>query len=205
MRVNLVAVGGLIVVVGYLLDYERSLSFIFTVPIGLLNIFLGAITPRNQGVLVSPDRSSPIRLFVDKGVVGSTTYELVFLEGKLVLKKLSSAVLTVVIPLVLTLSGFLIIGNLIDAVIFGMTGLAVQEYVTQRRRDKINRLGQLATTAKDDLEFPYAKLEKVEISRSRLYLFLPDRILRINISRRYSKQMRPVLGSIISSKYQVAD
>jgi len=194
-----------IVIVGYLLDYAGFLSFIFTVPIGLLNIFLGGITPKNQGVVLSSDPSSPVKLFVDKGVVGSNTYALVFLDGKLVLKKLSSALLTVVIPLILTIGGLVVTGSLIGAVICGMTGIALQEYVTQRRRDRIKRLDQLTTPTIADLEFPYGQLEKVEISRSRLYLFLSGRVVRINISRRYSKQMRPVLGSIISTKYQVDD
>jgi len=194
-----------IVIVGYLLDYAGFLSFIFTVPIGLLNIFLGGITPKNQGVVLSSDPSSPVKLFVDKGVVGSNTYALVFLDGKLVLKKLSSALLTVVIPLILTIGGLVVTGSLIGAVICGMTGIALQEYVTQRRRDRIKRLDQLTTPTIADLEFPYGQLEKVEISRSRLYLFLSGRVVRINISRRYSKQMRPVLGSIVSTKYQVDD
>ncbi len=195
----------MIVIVGYLLDYAGFLSFIFTVPIGLLNIFLGGITPKNQGVVLSSDPSSPVKLFVDKGVVGSNTYALVFLDGKLVLKKLSSALLTVVIPLILTIGGLVVTGSLIGAVICGMTGIALQEYVTQRRRDRIKRLDQLTTPTIADLEFPYGQLEKVEISRSRLYLFLSGRVVRINISRRYSKQMRPVLGSIVSTKYQVDD
>ncbi len=205
LRISLVTGGVVIVIVGYLLDYAGFLSFIFTVPIGLLNIFLGGITPKNQGVVLSSDPSSPVKLFVDKGVVGSNTYALVFLDGKLVLKKLSSALLTVVIPLILTIGGLVVTGSLIGAVICGMTGIALQEYVTQRRRDRIKRLDQLTTPTIADLEFPYGQLEKVEISRSRLYLFLSGRVVRINISRRYSKQMRPVLGSIISTKYQVDD
>jgi len=205
LRISLVTGGVVIVIVGYLLDYAGFLSFIFTVPIGLLNIFLGGITPKNQGVVLSSDPSSPVKLFVDKGVVGSNTYALVFLDGKLVLKKLSSALLTVVIPLILTIGGLVVTGSLIGAVICGMTGIALQEYVTQRRRDRIKRLDQLTTPTIADLEFPYGQLEKVEISRSRLYLFLSGRVVRINISRRYSKQMRPVLGSIVSTKYQVDD
>jgi hypothetical protein len=104
------------VVVGYLLDYTGLLSFIITVPIGLLNIFLGGITPKSPGVTLPSEPSSPVRLLVDKGVVGSNTYELVFLGGKLILKRLSSASLTIVTPLILTIGGFLIIGNLIGAI-----------------------------------------------------------------------------------------
>ena len=188
-------------VVGYLLDLAGLLSFLFTVPVGLLNIFLGAVTPKSPGV-TQPDASSPVRLLVDKGVVGSNTYELVFLGGKLILKRLSSASLTIVTPLILTIAGFLIIGNLIGAIICGMTGISLQEYLTQRRRDKIKALDQLTTAGVRDVEVPYAQLEKVEVSRSRLHLFLKDRIIRVNISRRYSKRISPVLERLLSSKYQ---
>ena len=190
---------------GYLFDLAGLLSFLFTVPIGLLNIFLGAITPKSSGVTQPDEPSSPVRLLVDKGVVGSNTYELVFLGGKLILKRLSSASLTIVTPLILTIGGFLIIGNLIGAIICGMTGISLQEYLTQRRRDKIKALDQLTMTGVRDLEVPYAQLEKVEVSRSRLYLFLKDRVIRVNISRRYSWRISPVLEGLLSSKYQPHD
>lgn len=164
-------------------------------------MFLGGITPKSPGVTLPSEPSSPIRLVVDKGVVGSNTYELVFLGGKLILKRLSSASLTIVAPLILTIGGFLIIGNLIGAIICGMTGISLQEYLTQRRRDKIKALEQLTTTGVRDMEVSYSQLEKVEVSRSRLYLFLKDRMIRVNISRRYSKRISPVLESILSSKY----
>ncbi len=201
LRASLVTGGAAIVVVGVLLDYAGLLSFLITVPIGLLNIFLGGITPKGLGVTLPIEPSSSIRLIVDKGVVGSNTYELVFLGGKLILKRLSSASLTIVTPLILTIGGFLIINNLIGAIIGGMTGVSLQEYLTQRRRDKIKTLEQLTTTSVRDIEVLYDQLEKVEVSRSRLYLFLKDRMIRVNISRRYSKRISPVLESILSTKY----
>ena len=188
-----------------MLDFSGLLSFIFTVPIGLLNIFLGGITRKNPGVTLPTQPSDPIRLVVDKGVVGSNTYELVFLGGKLILKRLSSAALTIVTPLILTIGGFLIIGNLIGAIICGMTGISLQEYLTQRRREKIKALERLTVTEARDMEIPYAQLEKVELSRSRLFLFLKDRVMRINISRRYSKRIGPVIETLFSSKYQTED
>ena len=195
----------MIVVVGYLLDYSGLLSFLFTVPIGLLNIFLGGITPKSPGITLPAEPSSSIKLVVDKGVVGSNTYELVFLGGKLILKRLSSAALTIVTPLILTIGGFLIASNLIGAIIGGMTGISLQEYLTQRRRDKIKAAEQLTTTSPRDLEVRYDQLEKVEVTRSRVYLFMKDRMIRINISRRYSKRISPVLESILSTKYQPED
>ena len=195
----------MIVIVGYLLDYSGLLSFLFTVPIGLLNIFLGGITPKSPGITLPAEPSSSIRLVVDKGVVGSNTYELVFLGGKLILKRLSSAALTIVTPLILTIGGFLIASNLIGAIIGGMTGISLQEYLTQSRRDRIKAADQLATTSPRDLEVRYDQLEKIEVTRSRVYLFLKDRVIRVNISRRYSKRISPILESILSSKYQSED
>ena len=192
----------MIVIVGYLLDYSGLLSFLFTVPIGLLNIFLGGITPKSPGITLPAEPSSSIRLVVDKGVVGSNTYELVFLGGKLILKRLSSAALTIVTPLILTIGGFLLASNLIGAIIGGMTGISLQEYLTQRRRDRIKAADQLASTGPRDLEVRYDQLEKVEVTRSRVYLILKDRVIRVNISRRYSKRIGPVLESILTSKFQ---
>ncbi len=205
MRINLVSAGAVIVIVGYFLDLLGFLSFLITIPVGLINIFLGGITPKRPGVTLQAGPSSPIRLVVDKGVVGSNTYELVFLGGKLILKRLSSASLTIVTPLVLTIGGFLIVNSLIGAIIGGMTGISLQEYLTQRRRDKITATERLATTGTRDLEVRYDQLEKVEVTRSRIYLFLKDRVIRINISRRYSKRIAPVLETILSSKYQLDD
>ncbi len=195
----------MIVIVGYLLDIGAGLSFLLTVPIGLLNVFLGGITPKRSGITLPSEPLSPIRLIVDKGVIGSNTYELVFLRGKLVLKRLSSASLTIVTPLVLTIGGFLLARNPIGAIIGGMTGISLQEYLTQRRREKIKALEQLTVTEARDMEVPYTQLEKVELSRSRLYLFLADRMIRVNISRRYSKRIGPVIETIFSSKYETED
>ncbi len=202
MRINILTAGLVILVAGYLLDYSGNIPFFLTGPVGLLNIVLGAITPRNPGVTLPSDRSSLFKLLVDKGVVGASTYELVFLEDKLILKKLSSRSLTVIVPLILAMSGLLFV-NLVGAAMYGLTGFSLQEYVTQRRRDRINRQALLTTIARGDLEFPYDQLSKIEIVRNRLQLLSAERIVRIGLPRRYSAKIRPALRNIGSSKYQV--
>lgn len=203
MRINLILAGGVILALGYLLSLSGDPNLVVVVPVGLLNILLGVITARNQGVTQSADPSDPVKLYVDKGVVGSNTYELVFLKEKLVLKKLNSFSLTLLVPLMLTIVGFALL-FVLGALMFGLTGVSLQEFVTQRRRERISKENRLTTTDPGDLEIRYDEIEKVEISRSRLYMFLRDRMLRINISRAYSKKIRALLGQIISSKVQTA-
>ena len=204
MRINLIVAGAVILALGYLVSLPGDPYFLIVViSVGIANILLGAITVRNQGVTQPEDPSAPMKLYVDKGVVGSNTYELVFLKEKLILKKINSLSLTLLVPLILTIGGFYFF-FILGAAMFGLTGVSLQEFVTQRRRDRISKENRLTTADPGDLEVSYGDIEKIQISKSRLYVFLSDRMLRINISRAYSKKIRPLLGQVISSKVQSA-
>ena len=176
--------------------YFRAAFFGFG--LGGLNLFLGVIIPKGGGVTVPGNPQSPVKLSVDKAVIGSSIYNMTFVEKKIVLKKLSSGRLTILTALLLAVVGYSVAG-LIGAVEAGLTAFSIQEFVTQRRRSALGEEDVLNATKDGDMEFRYTNLDKVELTRNRLRLHLNDRILRIVISRKYPDRMRTTLERIISS------
>lgn len=176
--------------------YFRASFFGFG--LGGLNLFLGVIIPMGGGVTIPEKSQGPVKLSVDKAVIGSSIYNMTFTEKKIVLKKLSSGRLTILTALLLAVIGYSVAG-LIGAVEAGLTAFSLQEFVTQRRRSALTEEDVLNATKDGDLEFQYSSLDKVELTRNRLRLYLNDRILRIVISRKYPDKMRTPLERIISS------
>ena len=209
MRLNLITSGILILVVGLLLldftpmdstliDSVYFPTVILSFAFGGINIAMGATTRKSSGVRVDQE-SARVKLSVDKGVIGSTIYTMAFSENKLVLKRLSSGRVTLLTVLMLAIFGFAA-ASIIGAAEGGLTAFSIQEFVTQRRRNLVEQGNVLDPSSKGDLEFPYSELDKVELGRNRLRLYLKKGILRIVISRRYPAKMRPALMKIIGSK-----
>jgi len=73
--------------------------------------------------------------------------------------------------------------------------------VTQRRRNEIKE-NLLDPSGHGDLDFPYDELEQVELLGNRIQLRLKDRIVRIAVSRKYSRMLGPLLQKIIPAKIQ---
>ena len=204
MRLSLIISGIVILVVSFLLlDLTlidsvylpaTTLSFTF----GGVNMAIGMVTRKSSGVRVDQENTQ-VKLSVDKGVIGSTIYKMAFSDQKLVLKRLSSGRVTLLMALLLAIVGYAAAG-LIGAAEGGLTAFSVQEFVTQRRRNLVEQGNVLDGSGKGDLEFPYSELDKVELGRNRLRLYLKKGILRIVISRRYPAKMRPALVKIIGSK-----
>jgi hypothetical protein len=201
LRINILTVGGLIVVVSILFLYSVIVASIFGFMLGGLNIIIGLLTPRTWGVSVPDDQQAPLKLLLDKGVIRTRIYTVAFSEKKLVLRKLGSANLTVVTALLLALLGAASAGYF-GIVVGGVTAFSLQEFVTQRRRDRINKGNPLEPSGDGDLEYPYDEIEQVRLLGNRLQVNLKDRLVRIAISRRYARMMGPVLGKIIPTKIQ---
>ncbi len=115
---------------GLILSYLIGLSFLYTGSIGLFNILLGIITPKAPGITMQPSDPGPVKLIVDKAVVRASIYQLVFLDTKLVMKKLTSRTITFGVFGILA-----ILGGLVG----GLTGLSLEEFPARRKRDKIGK------------------------------------------------------------------
>jgi hypothetical protein len=199
MRINIMTAGGLILAFGILLFNSEIVASVFGLALGGLNMFIGISTPKSAGITVPAERTGPLKLSLDKGVIRTNIYALAFSEKKLVLRKLSSASLTVATALVLALLGAVLAGP-VGIVVGGITAFSLQEFVTQRRRDEINRGNLLDASDDRDLEFQYDEIEHFELLGNRIQLYVKDRIVRIAISRRSSRILGPMLEKIIPAK-----
>src|SRR6266702_5275927 len=204
LRVSIIIYGIVIVAIGVLYLLYSSVNpdyfqvAIFALPLGALILALGVVTRKAGGVSIPSNSQDPIRMVVDRGVVGSTIYLMTFSNSKLVLKRLTSGSVTILAVVVLAVLGLLFAG-FIGAAIGGITAFSLQEFLTQRRRDATKMGNPLAGSGKGDLEFAYADLERVQFTRSRLRLHLRTGVMGIVISRRYPEKMRPIMEGLISS------
>ncbi len=87
-------------------------------------------------------------------------------------------------------------------IVGGITAFSSQEFLTQRRRDGIRTGNLLELSDRGDLEFPYEELDQVQLSGNRIQLYLKDRIVRIVISRKYSRILGPALEKVIPANLQ---
>ncbi len=200
MRINILIAGGLILAVSILLLYSEIVASFFGFALGGLNIVIGILTRKAVGIVVPADQSGPLKLSLDKGVIRTNIYAIAFSDKKLVLRKLSSANLTVATALILALLGAALAGPF-GILVGGITAFSLQEFVTQRRRNEIKK-NLLDPSGHGDLDFPYDELEQVQLLGNRIQLRLKDRIVRIAVSRKYSRIMGPVLEKIIPAKIQ---
>jgi len=187
--------------VSVLLVSSAIVASIFGFALGALNIIIGILTPKAAGITVPDDQPGPLKLSLDKAVIRANIYTVAFSEKKIVLRKLSSAYLTVVTVLILAILGAVLAGPF-GIIVGGITAFSIQESVTQRRRDEIKRGNALEASGGSDLEFPYDELEHVQLLGNRIQLYLKDRTVRIAISRRSSRIIGSMLEKIIPAKIQ---
>ena len=200
MRINILIAGGLILAVSILLLSSEIVASFFGFALGGLNIVIGILTRKAVGIVVPADQLGPLKLSLDKGVIRTNIYAIAFSDKKVVLRKLSSANLTVATALILALLGAALAGPF-GIIVGGITAFSLQEFVTQRRRNEIKK-NLLDPSGHGDLDFPYDELEQVQLLGNRIQLRLKDRIVRIAVSRKYSRIMGPVLEKIIPAKIQ---
>lgn len=202
MRIAIIITGVLILAVGvaFILDSQSDSSLflpaLLILGFGGLNLAFGIATSKSSGVSTPSNGASGIKMIVDRGVIGSTIYVMTFSEAKLVLKKLTSGSVTIMAVLLFALVGFFV-GFIIGAAVGGITAFSLQEFLTQRRRDAAIRGDLLTPSSKGDMEFAFGNLDRIQLTRSRLRLFLKDGILGIVISRKYPEKMWPILQKII--------
>ncbi len=195
--------GVVISVAGLLGILSSEVVFVgyFTASAGLLNIILGFAAQRTLGVTVPANNTKSARLLVDKGIVRTSIYQLAFFDTRLIMKKLSSAKVTVILALALFLVGLLLDG-LIGGLSGGLTGYSIQEHLTQRKRDRIRKQNTVSTVGRGDLEFGYDDLDKVHLRSSSLQLFFQKGVVRVSLPRGYANKMRTTLESILPDKYE---
>ena len=201
MRINILIAGGLILAVSILLLSSEIVASFFGFALGGLNIVIGILTRKAVGIVVPADQRDPLKLSLDKGVIRTNIYAIAFSDKKVVLRKLSSANLTVATALILALLGAALAGPF-GIIVGGITAFSLQEFVTQRRRNEINKDNVLDLSGRGDLEFPYGELEQVQLLGNRIQLRVKDRIVRIAVSRKYSRIIGPVLEKTIPAKIQ---
>jgi len=187
--------------VSVLLVSSAIVASIFGFALGALNIIIGIVTSKAAGITVPDDQPGPLKLLLDKAVIRANIYAVAFSEKKIVLRKLSSAYLTVVTVLILAILGAVLAGPF-GIIVGGITAFSIQESVTQRRRDEIKRGNALEASGGRDIEFPYDEMEHVQLLGNRIQLHLKDRTVRIAISRRSSRIIGSMLEKIIPAKIQ---
>lgn len=200
MRVTILVPGILIIVIGiaYILNPDSTLFVpgLGILGFGALDLALGLITRKGMGVFTPSSPQGSIKMIIDRGVIGSTIYLIAFSQSKIVLRRLTSGTVTILAVLVFALVGFSL-GFIIGAAVGGITAFSLQEFLTERRREAALEGDLLAPTRRGDLQFAYDDIDRVQLTRSRLRLFLKAGTLGIVVSRKYPPKMRPTLGQLL--------
>jgi hypothetical protein len=209
LRVSVIISGSTVAAVGVLLfiassDPSSLQASLLVTGLGCVNILLGVTTPKAGGVSTPMSSPEPVKMTVDRGVIGSTIYLMAFSDKKLVLKRLTSGWLTVLAVIVFAVGGLLYAG-LIGAAAGGLTAFALQEFLTQKKRAAVTKGNLLEASAKGDLEFEYDDIERVALTKSRLRLYMKKGVLGIVISRKYPEKIWPVIVKIMPSKTKEKD
>src|SRR5713226_9748009 len=199
MRKNILAAGITLLALALLFGVSYPTGLLFSIPMSILNIILGLITRTPPGLEIQPE-SANIRLVVDRGVVRASIYQLVFLNSKLILKRLSSVSVTVILALFLAVVGLTVLG-IVGALMGGITGFSLQEFLTQRMRNKISDEKELTTVGRRDIEIEYDNLLEVRLVKSRLYLITENISFAASFPRGYSGKIKPMLADIFESKF----
>src|SRR6266568_7065563 len=199
VRKNILAAGVTLFALALLFGVSYPTGLLFSIPISILNIILGLVTKTPPGLEIQPE-SANIKLVIDRGVVRASIYQLVFLNSKLVLERLSSVMVTVILAFVLAVVGLEVLG-IVGALMGGITGFSLQEYLTQRMRNKIGTEMQLTSLGQGDIEIDYNDLLEVRLAKSRLYLISENSTLSASFPRGYSGKIKPMLANIFESKF----
>jgi len=203
MRKNILAGGVTLLAVAIIFGLSYPDGLLFSLPLAVLNIILGLVTKAPPGLEVQP-RTGGIRLVIDRGVVRASIYQLVFTDFKLVLKRLSSANVTIILPLMLAVLGFLFL-FIIGALIGGITGFSLQEFLTQRMRNKVENEAALTAVGPGDIEVRYDDLSEIRLAKNRLFLLSETNSFAASLPRRYSGRISPVLAKIFGSKFRTEE
>jgi len=164
--------------------------------IGLFNIILGAITPKSRKVDFQPETSGAVKLVVDKvilrlGRLRFTFYELVFLDNKLVMKKLTSmGIIFLATGVSFAVGGFF----------GGLTGLSVWEFLDQRKRDRIRDRNEFTSVARGDREVPYESMSQVQLDGESLKMVVGGRPLVLRMAPEYPPLIARMVREVIPNQ-----
>ena len=199
MRKNILVAGITLLALALLFGVSDSTGLFFSIPISILNIVVGLVTRAPPGLEIQPE-SARIKLVIDRGVVGASIYQLVFLNSKLILKRLSSVMVTVILAFVLAVVGLESL-FIVGALMGGISGFSLQEFLTQRIRNKIGSEMELTSVGKNDIEIEYDDILEVRLVKSRLYLIAGIKSLSASFPRGYARKIEPMLTNIFESKF----
>src|SRR5213080_4772662 len=197
MRKNILVAGITLLALALLFGVSDSTGLFFSIPISILNIVVGLVTRSPPGLEIQPESAS-IRLVIDRGVVGASIYQLVFLNSKLILKRLSSVMVTVILAFVLAVVGLESL-FIVGALMGGISGFSLQEFLTQRIRNKIGSEMELTSVGKNEIE--NGDILEVRLVKSRLYLIAGIKSLSASFPRGYARKIEPMLTNIFESKF----
>lgn len=191
MKGSIVATGFVIILFGFVLWIAIGWPIEITFLIGLINIVLGIATPRSPGLNLQPESTGQLKLIVDKARSKTGTYQLIFSDTKLIMKKLAGNGAAMAFALV-----FALIGGLIG----GATGYSVQEYMVERRRRKIQQENTLTTITRGDMEIPYESMSQLELSKNKLRMNLGTGPMMLAMSKKYPPMISSKLREIIPGR-----
>ena len=179
-----------------------GLNGLVATALGLFDVALGMMMPVPSRVSSQPENGSTARVLVDRGVYRTSVYQLAFFDHKLVMKRLATSRTTVLLGLILTLVGAVLVGNpLVGAADGGLTGYVLQEFITQKRRERILNGKLLKTAGSGDVELFYAKVNDVQVVGHRMLVSVADQVYRISFPRGYTSVLRPALEKMIPTLY----
>ena len=188
--------GLFIIAFGLAISYSLGYPLWITPTVGLFNILLGVITPKSRKVDFQPEPSGAVKLVVDKvmfrsGPLRFNNSELVFLDTKLVVKKLASMKVVLIVALV-----FAGIGGLVG----GLTGLSLQEFLDQRKRDKIRDKGEFTIVSLGDVEISYESMSQIQLTGVRLTMRVEGRLCVFGMATEYPPLIARTVRELIPSK-----
>jgi hypothetical protein len=178
-------IGLFIIAFGVLLWFAIRYPIWLTGGIGSFNILLGIITPRSRKVDLQPEPSGMVKLVVDKvqfrnGKVRFSDCELVFLDNRLVMKKLFSWRAVMILGVV-----FALIGGFVGF----LTAVSMEEFLDQRKRDRIRDRNELTTLNSGDTEISYESMSEVQLTGFGLRAVVGGRLLLFNVASEYPPLM----------------
>lgn len=191
MRTSVVLVGFGIILFGLVLWIAIGFPIELTGFIGFLNIILGIATPRSTGIELQPDQTGTVKLVVDQARSKSGIYELFFTDSKLVMKKLASTGAITAVALL-----FFLLGGIAG----GLTGYSLQEFMAQRRRDKIRRENSMMTVSDKDKEIPYDSMSQMEWTRRGLKIVSGTGVMYIAMGKKYRQMVASRLRDVIPGR-----
>jgi len=196
MRVSMVGTGLVIAASGLVLWQILGYPIWITGAITSFNILLGIITPRSRKVDLQPEPSGRVKLVVDKVVLRTgkftfNNYELVFLDTKLVMKKLVSWKLVFAVG-----AFFLAVGGFVGA----LTEWSVQGFLEQRKRDGIRDGNAFTTVSSGDMEIPYESMSQVRLTGLSLIMSVGGRVSIFSMGTEYPPMIARRLKEIIPNQ-----